>query len=341
MLRAFVTIVLIALFGLAAPDSAQAQEKKYRFVFVSHIGSNDPNMKWLTLSIDEFMKRYPEVEVDYVSTNEYSVQNHIRMIEQTLATNPDGIAVPIVSSDAFEPVLRKAIDKGIPVVAFNIDDPRSKEERIPYLTYVGGDEYQTGLKLGQFAIQEAKAGRIPKPKKVVCAIHDAAHQGLQARCRGMTDAMKAINAPLDKLFIGADPARARSILQAYLQKNKDEVNYIFSVAAWSSPWAWGVANDLGLNPDVDDKGITVITVDESPIALEGIRLGHVLATHSQGFWLQGYLPAQWLYFYVHFGYPPPERLEVGPIVIHKGNLAGWTKLTRTVFGKKYDEMGKW
>jgi DNA-binding LacI/PurR family transcriptional regulator len=79
----------------------------------------------------------------------------------------------------------------------------------------------------------ANAGKIPKPTKVMCANHDATHQGLKARCRGMTDAMKKIGVSVDELIIGADPAGARSIMESYLSTHKD-VNYIFCVASWSS-----------------------------------------------------------------------------------------------------------
>ena len=161
---------------------AQQSDQEFRFVMVSHIGSNDPNMKWLTLSLEEFEKRYPNVKTEYISTNNYSVQEHVRLLEQAISTQPDGIAVPVVSSDAFEGPLRRAIDAGIPVVAFNIPDSRPAGERIPYLTYVGGDEYLTGLKLGQYAIAQAEEGNIPTPTGVVCASHDSAHQGLKARC---------------------------------------------------------------------------------------------------------------------------------------------------------------
>ena len=172
---------------------------------VSHIGSNDPNMKWLTLSLEEFERRYPDDKTEYISTNNYSVQEHVRLIEQAISTRPHGIAVPIVSSDAFEGPLRKAIAQGIPVVAFNIPDMRPEGERIPYLTYVGGDEYLTGKKLGEFAVAQAKAGKIPVPKQVVCASHDAAHQGLKARCRGMKDAMTAVGARFEELLSSMPP----------------------------------------------------------------------------------------------------------------------------------------
>ena len=106
----------------ALTGSAIAQDKEYRFVMVSHIGSNDPNMNWLTMALDEFEQRYPNVTTEYISTDNYSVQEHVRLLEQAIASRPDGIAVPIVSSDAFEGPLRKAIEQGIPVVAFNIPD---------------------------------------------------------------------------------------------------------------------------------------------------------------------------------------------------------------------------
>ncbi|PDT42629.1 MULTISPECIES: sugar ABC transporter substrate-binding protein [Sinorhizobium] len=332
---------LMAATALGGIANAQDGEKQYRFVMVSHIGSNDPNMGWLTKSMEEFEKKYPNVKTEYISTNNYSVQEHVRLLEQAISTQPDGIAVPIVSSDAFEAPLRKAIEAGIPVVAFNIPDGRPDAERIPYLTYVGGDEYLTGKKLGEYALEKAEAGEIPKPTRVVCASHDSAHQGLKARCAGMKDAMEKAGAKVDELFIGAEPATARNALQAFLQANPD-TNYIFTVAGWSSPWAWGVANDMKLDPEVDDKGVTVLTVDEGPVSIEGVRAGHVLATNSQGFWLQGYAPMEWLYWNKEFGYAPQSNILTGPVIINKDNADQWAELVRGVFGDKaYDEQNTW
>ncbi|MFC3057723.1 sugar ABC transporter substrate-binding protein [Paenirhodobacter populi] len=331
-----------ALAATVLPVTAQAQDgKKLRFVMVSHIGSNDPNMNWLTLALKEFQEKYPDVTTDYISTNNYSVQEHVRLLEQAISTRPDGIAVPIVSSDAFEGPLRRAIESGIPVVAFNIPDGRPDGERIPYVTYVGGDEYLTGEKLGEYAVAEAEAGHVPKPTRVVCASHDAAHEGLKQRCAGMRDAMAKVGAQFDELFIGAEPATARNTLQSYLSSHPD-TNYIFTVAGWSAPWAWGVANDMGLDPDVDDKGVTVLTVDEGPVSIEGVRQGHVLATNSQGFWLQGYAPMEWLYWNIKFGYAPQQDILTGPIIIDKDNADHWAELVRGVFGEEaYNQQNTW
>lgn len=335
------SLMATAIAMSAVAGTAIAQDRDYRFVMVSHIGSNDANMGWLTESLRAFEEKYPNVTTEYISTNNYSVQEHLRLLEQVISTRPDGIAVPIVDNDAFEGPLRRAIDAGIPVVAFNIPDSRPADERIPYLTYVGGDEYLTGLRLGEYLLEQAEAGRVPVPTGVVCATHDSAHQGLRARCNGMKDAVESTGAAFAELFIGAEPATARNTLQSYLSANP-ATNVIFTVAGWSSPWAWGVANEMGLSPDVDTEGVTVLTVDEAPVSIEGIRRGHLLASNSQGFWLQGFVPMEWLYWYHELGYEPQSDILTGPIVINPENADSWADLVRGVFGDaEYANQDTW
>jgi len=309
-----------------------AEGDHYRFVMVSHLGPNDPNQAWLTTSMKTFDEKYPGVKTEYLSTSEYSLQNFIAILNQAIATHPDGIAIPILNNEALQPILDKAVESGIPVVAFNIPDPRPVGERIKYLTYVGGDEYITGLKIGEYVIDQANASKVPKPVKIMCANHDAAHQGLKARIRGMTDAMKKIGIPVDELIIGADPAKARSIMQSYLSTHKD-VNYIYSLGALTCPWVYSVADQMGLKPKLSDKGMTIITMDDSPNSLEGIKDGKILATHSQGFWLQGYLPMEILYFYKKMGVYPLDDIITGPVIINPDNVDQWIKSVKNVIGE--------
>jgi simple sugar transport system substrate-binding protein len=330
---------LFLYYPFAEPVFAQSEQ--YRFVMVSHIGSNDPNMNWLTTSLKAFNEKYPDAKTEYLSTNEYSLQNFIAILNQAIATHPDGIAVPILNSEALQPILDRAVKDGIPVVAFNIADPRPPEKRIDYLTYVGGDEYLTGQKLGEYVIEQANAGKTPKPTKMMCANHDPTHQGLKARCRGMADAMKQLGVSVEELVIGADPARARSIMESYLGTHKD-VNYIFAVGTLSCPWAYSVAEQMGLKPKLADKGMTIVTVDDSPNSLEGIKEGKILAAHSQGFWLQGYLPMEFLYFYKKMGLAPLQDIITGPVVIHEGNVDSWIKFVKGIFGEElYRKQVTW
>ena len=76
---------------------------------------------------------------------------------------------------------------------------------------------------------------------------------------------------------------------------------------------------MGLSPDVDNEGVTVLTVDEAPVSIEGIKQGHLLASNSQGFWLQGYAPMEWLYWNKELGYEPQSDILTGPVIIHGEN----------------------
>jgi simple sugar transport system substrate-binding protein len=304
-----------------------------KYLFVSHMGSQDSNALWFDLALKAFMERYPSVIAEYLSTNEYSIEKYVQLIEQAIATKPDGLVVSITDAQALDAVLRKAISLGVPLIAFNTPDLRDAAARIPYLTFVGTDYYQDGKKAGEHALAHAKAGEIPLPKQFLCANADATHGGLVARCQGMTDAMKGAGVKAETLATDWDPARAADILSAYLARNPD-VNYIYAVTGDLGPTVRNVCNKMGLHPDLGDKAhkVTIIGVDDSPVSLSGVKAGHLLSTASQEFWLQGYVPLQQLHWYREYGYTPETDILTGPVLIDKTNVDHWITLVQGVIG---------
>jgi PAS domain S-box-containing protein len=303
------------------------------YLFVSHMGSNDSNSKWFDRALKAFMERYPNVKAEYLSTNEYNTQKYVQLVEQAISLNPDGLAVSITDAAALDGVLRKAISRGIPVIAFNAPDLRNPAARIPYLTFVGTDHYQDGKKAAEHALAHAKAGEIPMPKLVLCVNADTTHGGLVARCKGMTDAMQAAGVKTETLTTDWDPACAAKILLAYLARNPD-VNYIYAVTSDLGPAVRNVCHQMGLHPDLGDPAhnVTIIGVDDNPVSLAGVKAGHLLSTVSQEFWLQGYLPLQWLHWYREFGYAPEKDIVTGPVIIDKTNVDDWIGLVQGVIG---------
>lgn len=313
----------------------------YRFIFVSHMGPHDSNSKWFELSLRTFEEKFPDVQIEYLAPDKYSNEKFVELIEQAIATNPDGIAVSIIDAPAIQGAIRKAIDQGIPVMAFNTPDLRPVGQRIPYLAYVGTDPYLDGKRAAEHALAEAKAGRVPMPIKVLCINPDRAHLGLIARCRGMVDGMGEALIRTETLVTDLDPTHASEILADYLKRNQD-INYFYAVTADSAPVVWKVAKDLGLSPDADMEGATIIGVDENPISLSGVARGHLLSTMSQGFWLQGWEPAAWLYWNKKFSYKPASDIHTGPVIIDKTTVAQWEKFIRDVFGNEaYDRQIPW
>jgi simple sugar transport system substrate-binding protein len=338
------SILLVVALVMAVTASVSAQDSpKYHFVMVSHIGASDPNELWLAFAIADFERRYPEVTIDYNATVTSSIEELVTLTRQVIATHPDGIAIPILATDPLDPILRDAIDnQGIPVVAFNVADPRPVGERIPYLASVGGDETQTGIQLANLLLAKAAAGVIPAPTGAVCADWDPSHQGLTARCAGFHDTLAAAGVNSETLTISQTAADAQTTMEAYLQGHSD-VNVIFAVTAGSGPWMWAAAKNLDLSPDVDTEGVTVLSVDESPVSLDGVLGGHILGTHSQGFYLQGFIPFELLYWYHELGYRPFNDVLSGPIIISSDNIDNWVPFTRNIFGDQYDQLasGQW
>lgn len=325
--------VLVLVFALVGSLAlAQGQKYKYRFVMVSHIGTSDPNHLWLQAGLKVFEQKYPDVKVQYVTVGgTWTLPKFVQLLQQTIATKPDGIAVPILNADAEAPVLDAAIKSGIPVVAFNVPDSRPVGTRIPYLTYVGGDLYQDGVKSADLALAAAKAGKIPEPKAAVCANPATGNSALNARCNGFLAVMKKNSIPASMLYITQDPAKAANVTEAYLSGHKD-VNLVYDVTTYSEPWVYGVAKKMGLDPAVDDQGMTVLGVDASPLSITGVENGNLLSSNSQGFWLQGYLPMVFLYWYKDLGLAPQSNVMTGPVMITKSNAKSFETLVRNVFG---------
>jgi two-component system sensor histidine kinase/response regulator len=311
-----------------------------QYLFVSHMGSNDSNSKWFDLALKAFQGRYPNVKAEYWGTDQYSMPRYIQLIERAISTKPDGLVVAVTDAAVLDGVLRRAINQGIPVIAFNAPDLREPAARIPYLTFVGTDYYKDGKKAGEHALAHALAGEIPMPKQVLCANVDATHRGLLARCKGMSDTMKAAGIKAETLTTDWDQARAANILSAHLARNP-EVNYIYAVTGDLGPTVRNVCLRLGLHPDLGDKAhnVTIIGVDDNPVSLSGVKAGHLLSTVSQGFWLQGYVPLQWLYWYREYGYAPERDILTGPVIIDKGNVDQWITLVQGVIGP--DKFEKW
>ena len=171
------------------------------------------------------------------------------------------------------------------------------------------------------------------PKKVLCSNTDATHCGLIARCQGMTDAMQAAGIKVETLTTDWDSTRAAVILSAHLARNPD-VNYIYAVTSDLGPTVRNVCCKMGLHPDLEDKAhmVTIIGVDDNPVSLSGVKAGHLLSTVSQGFWLQGYVPLQSLYWYREYGYVPERDILTGPVMIDKANVDEWITLVQGVVG---------
>ncbi len=153
------------------------------------------------------------VNVTVLGPDSFDLEKTAELIDQAVAAQPDGLAVTVTDADLFREPIQRALDAGIPVVAYNAG-AGPIEDDIPYMTYLGQDEYAGGY-LGGLKLA-AEGGT-----KGVCINQQVGHTGLDKRCNGFADALGESDIPAEVLGIGDDPAEAQTIISDYFTANPD------------------------------------------------------------------------------------------------------------------------
>jgi simple sugar transport system substrate-binding protein/ribose transport system substrate-binding protein len=188
---------------------------------------------------------------------------------ESLIGKMDGLAISSVSTDALSPVIDRFIAAGIPVVAFNTDNPASKR-----LVFAGQDLVQSGREAGKLMIK-ALDGK----GKVIITTIDAAAQWSVDREKGAREALadaKGIQV-VQTVNTGTDPQQIYSAIENAMLANPD-VTGILGLECCSTPAAgtWversnkvGAVKVVGFDlldqtVDLVKKGAVVSTIDQAP-----------------------------------------------------------------------------
>ncbi len=297
-----------------------AKPPKYTIYYISHGGPADP---WWAPVIkgSKIAGDILGVKVVYLGPEKFSIKALVDLLEGAIAKKPDAIIVTITSYEALDEPLRRAIKMGIPVFAVNVYDPRSEEERIPYLGYLGQDDYEAGKILAEAAIRlfKEKVGRLPK--RVVVGIHEVGHVGLEMRAKVAKEVGEALGLPpIEKLDITTDPTKAIEIMRAYLKKHPD-TELILTLGPL------GAHPAMKLIEEEDLKGkVFVATVDVDAKIIDGIKKDIMLCAISQQPFAQGFLPVVAAYLYLEYGVQVPVgnvplHVRTGPMVITKDTIS--------------------
>jgi len=312
-LKSRLTFLLVFLCLSVFLFGSIVEAKTYNFYVVSHGGPGDPFwgvvMKGMKEAAEFITKGTDDtINATYAGPAKYSVEELVNMLNSAIATKPDGIAVTITDPAAVDEPLRRAIAQGIPVIAINVPDPRPEGEKIPYLFYVGGDEYLSGRKAAQ------KILAVRKPKSAVVTIHEIGHIGLEYRAKGFIEVMTENGVPAEKLATYLDPTQAIEILKGYFSKNPD-TDAIFTLGSIDSAYVLTFLKEQGLVGKVLHGAF-----DVSDEVVHAIKEGTTLFTISQQQYLQGYLPIHFLYLYNKYNFLPSNDVLTGPGFIDASNV---------------------
>lgn len=293
----------------AAP-AAQGDREPVKIVLVAH-GACSWDAFWCVVEQgNKDAARDLGVDLTIISPPKFDPEQTAQDIDKGLAANPDGMGVTVTDGVLYEEPMMRAINSGIPVIAYNSADWRPREERIPYLTYIGQDEYLGGLEGGRRLIA-AHGGT-----RGVCVNQAVGHVGLDARCQGFSDALAEAGIESEVLAITDDPAESTTIMSDYFTANPDVDLWLTLGPNGANPF-YAFMSEAGLAAGDIYHG----TFDLSPEIAAKIEDGTTDFAIDQQPYVQGYLVVQWLTWIKRYGlYPPSEVTATGPGFVDKSNL---------------------
>jgi simple sugar transport system substrate-binding protein len=244
----------------------------------------------------------------------------LSILQSTIARKPDGILVTVPDAATLEAPLRQAISAGIPVVASNQVDPRPADKRIPYLLYVGNNDYQGGAYEANEALKyyKGKFGRVPV--RALFVNHGPAVNCNKARQTAFKDTLIPAGVKtVDSIPTTLDATKSSEDIRAYLTAHPD-TEYIGTSHASTQVWAADVVAELGMQ----DK--TVVTgTDVSDVNLDYIQKGKIICTIDQQPYLQAWFGMTCLYLYKKAKFIPLD-IYTGPYVVNKDRAANLVSL---------------
>src|SRR5690606_6690929 len=122
---------------------------------------------------------YLGVEAIYTGTPEYDITGEVRVLEETLGQEPDGVVLTVIQADALQPTIDAAIENGTALVTFDADSPLSNR-----YSYLGTGNYAAGVTAARYIgplVQSGKAAVVTVPTQ----------NNLAQRTQGFIDTLAA------------------------------------------------------------------------------------------------------------------------------------------------------
>jgi simple sugar transport system substrate-binding protein len=249
-------------------------------------------------------------EHQWTGSETSDVGQMVSAMNTAISAGADGICVCLIDTKAFNEPTKKALDAGIPVIAYNADvPPGSPNER---LAYIGQDLFVSGQKMGERIVELIPSG------DVAGFIATPGSLNIQPRIDGAKQAIKDSGKPINftQIATGADTSGELSKIDAYYQGHKD-LKGMFAVDAGSTQ---GVAQVMQ-KYNLPAKGIHGGGYDLLPTTLNLINKGFLDFTIDQQPYLQGFYPAVQLFLYkISGGLMAPSDTNTGLLFVTKDNV---------------------
>ena len=276
---------------------------EYNFVFVNHVTTN-PFFVPTQYGIED-AQALLGTRSQWTGSEESVVRDMVSAMNSAISGDADGIAVAVVDPEAFNDPIQKALDQGIPVIAYNANGKGPGTN--PALAYVGQDLFQSGVEMGKRIVNLVGEGL------VALFIATPGQLNIQPRIDGAKQAIEdsGANIEIQQVTTGAELPEERSRIEAWYNGHKDAAG-MFAVDAGSTQGTAQVMEQFNLA----EQGVKAGGYDLLPEILKLMKAGHIDFTIDQQPYLQGFLPVMQLYLYnISGGVTGPAETNTGLIFV--------------------------
>jgi simple sugar transport system substrate-binding protein len=256
------------------------------------------------------------VTCDWLGTEAVDIPAQAALVRRAVADGYDGIALSIIDPKAFDAVIKEARQRGVPVVAFNVDDNATSNARLSGIS-------QRFVAAGG-ALATRVAADIPQDAHVLGLLHDRGISALDERLQGIQESLKKKNLRWTVIVTGVDAAKADKAIADALRQDP-EIRAVFGTGQADTEAAGRM-----IETQFADRGLWAAGFDLSPETLRLIKAGRIRCTVDQQPYIQGFYPVVQLAHYLRYGIRP-SNIDAGATIVDRGNVDRVIELAK----KKY------
>jgi simple sugar transport system substrate-binding protein len=223
-------------------------------------------------------------------------------VQNAIDSKVTGIAVTLANVDAVVPVAKKAVEAGIPLVAFNQGFDNYKEAGAKM--YFGSDELLAGQTIGQKISQEG-AG------KAICVVQAQGLVALETRCKGVKEGF----ANTENLYVnGADLPSVQQTIQSKLAQDPS-ITHLVTLGAPIALAALQAEAGAANAPKI-------ATFDLNQDVAQAIKDGKIEFSVDQQPYVQGYMSVTALWMNITNGNDigGGKPVLTGPSIVDQTNI---------------------
>jgi simple sugar transport system substrate-binding protein len=254
--------------------------QKYKFTLVNHVTTN-PFFTPTQSGASDACKLLG-CSYQWTGSQTSNVSEMVNAFNSAISAGVNGIGVSLVDLHAFNSPTNTALNKKIPVVAYNADAATNAR-----LAYIGQDLFVSGQEMGKRIATLVPSG------DVALFIATPGALNIQPRIDGAQDALKAH--PSIKTHVvatGADVPGELTKIDAYAVANPNTKG-LFAVDAGSTQGLAQTIQKHGLRA----KGVKGGGYDLTPVTQQLLASGQIDFTIDQQPYLQGFFPILELFLY--------------------------------------------